>query len=242
MMINSKKIDNGMEPSPEQEAVPNTAADYLGIQLINKNYSWITIQLGYQYRELFNKEVRILEKWHPIFAYSIPTELQDALDLAERDKLYPPHPDGIIDSTHPFPAAPDDSFFNIWFRGTPSEKGRHGYHGLCEREVQIIEVFKTKDFTNPLAKAFSNIRLEQTYKQVLTLMGQPKSESLISPHPDRIHQWQKSGLKVSVESQIRRLEFREQRSEYDYSIQMAIIDEQWRVVHFARHLDFRARF
>jgi hypothetical protein len=88
-------------------------ADYVAVYVVRGTDSSIAVELSRRFLK-FGK----IESWYPRFECSVPSELRTPLDSA----------------------ASDERYFQIWFRGIPSEKGRFGRAGLCIREVRIQSV------------------------------------------------------------------------------------------------------
>lgn len=100
--------------TPEDQPVePGKPADYVAVYVLNGTDSSIAVEL-YRCFLRFGK----VERWHPHFECAVPSELQSALETA----------------------APNEHYFQIWFRGVPSCKGRFGRAGGCVREVRIQSV------------------------------------------------------------------------------------------------------
>jgi hypothetical protein len=104
---------SGCDTPADQPVEPERPADYIAVYVVHGTDSSIAVELVRRFLK-FGK----VERWYPRFECGIPPELQKALDLT----------------------APDERFFQIWFHGIPSEKGRFGPAGLCIREVRIQSV------------------------------------------------------------------------------------------------------
>jgi hypothetical protein len=108
----------GIETPAEQVVVPGAPTDYVAVLVIHGKVSWIAIELVRRHLA-FGR----VERWHPILECTAPAELQRAFNSAGCDARY----------------------FNIWFRGVPSEKDRYGEGGLCLREVRIVEISEIRE-------------------------------------------------------------------------------------------------
>ena len=97
----------------DQPLEPGQPADYVAVYIVRGPDSSVAVELSRRFLK-FGK----VESWYPRFECAVPPELQTALDSASRDERY----------------------FQIWFRGIPSDKGRFGRVGLCIREVRIQSV------------------------------------------------------------------------------------------------------
>ena len=111
-------VYQGFEVPTEQSVAPCVPADYVGVQVIRGTDSWIVVELVRRHLAFGT-----IERWQPIFECAIPAGLMDALNLKHQDERY----------------------FNIRFRGTPSEKGRYGSSGLSIREVRIAQVSEIRE-------------------------------------------------------------------------------------------------
>jgi hypothetical protein len=100
--------------TPEDQPLePGQPADYIAVCVVRGGDYSIAVELSRRFLK-FGK----IESWYPLFECAVPSELQTALDSA----------------------APEERYFQIWFRGIPSDKGRFGRVGLCIREVRIQSV------------------------------------------------------------------------------------------------------
>jgi hypothetical protein len=104
---------SGSDTREEQPIEPGQAADYVAVFVVRGANSWIAV-------ELVRRHLRFgrIERWAPTFSCVVPPELQAAIVAA----------------------APTERYFQFWFRGTPTEKGRFGRDGQCIREVCIHHV------------------------------------------------------------------------------------------------------
>jgi hypothetical protein len=106
----------------DQAMEPGLAAEYVANFIVEGTASWVAIEL---FRR-FLKSGRI-ERWAPVFTCGVPPELQVAIDAA----------------------APSGRYFQFWFHGIPTEKGRYGRDGQCLREVCIQHVSRIIEGRDP---------------------------------------------------------------------------------------------
>ncbi len=97
----------------DQPVVPGQPADYVAIFVVHGTNSWVAVELVRRFLR-FGR----IERWASTFSCAIPSEFDAALVAA----------------------SPRERYFQFWFRGTPTEKGRFGRNGQCIREVCIHHV------------------------------------------------------------------------------------------------------
>ena len=96
-----------------QPAEPGQSADYIAVYVVQGTEACIAVELTRTFLKF-----GVVERWHPIFECPVPSELQCGREATEEA----------------------ESYFQIWFRGIPSEKGRFGRAGFCNREVRILSM------------------------------------------------------------------------------------------------------
>ena len=106
---------HNVEIPAEQKVVTGQANFYIGIYAVQL---WITLQLTHPPGFTFGK----IERWWPIFGCEVRREVQAALDSPR-----------------------DERYFEMWFRGVPSERGCSGRTGVCDREVRVTQISKVRE-------------------------------------------------------------------------------------------------
>jgi hypothetical protein len=106
----AEKIEKNKETT-EQKVNPGQSSDYNGI--FNTQDLWITVELVHRFLGISK-----IERWFPIFECVIPSRLKSVIDSQTNNECY----------------------FPISFNGVPSEKGRFGRAGYCDREVRILKI------------------------------------------------------------------------------------------------------
>jgi hypothetical protein len=106
---------SGVEIPADQKVDASKPNVYFGVYALR---NWITVELTHPSGFKFGK----VERWWPIFDCDIPKQLQAAIDSFDSER-----------------------YFEIWFRGVPSENGRYGRANLCNREVRVSEVSKIRE-------------------------------------------------------------------------------------------------
>lgn len=97
---------------------PGQAADYVAVFIVRGTDSWVAVELSRRFLR-FGR----IERWAPVFECALPAELRAALDAA----------------------TPGERYFQFWFRGVPTNKGRYGRDGQCIREVCIQSVSRVRE-------------------------------------------------------------------------------------------------
>ncbi len=97
----------------DQKIEPGQAADYVAVFVVHGTDPSVAVELVPRFLKFSRAE-----RWSPVFDCAIPPELQAALDSAPTDERY----------------------FQVWFHGIPSDKGRYGRDGRSIREVRIQSV------------------------------------------------------------------------------------------------------
>lgn len=116
-------LSQDFAPPAHQEIIAGEPRDYVGIYAADAESPWIVIEQSHDPLR-FNR----VERWFPRFECALPPE------ILPPDQLFAPA-----------------RYFQLCFRGVPSERGRFGPAGACVREVSVRSITRAREGRIPEA-------------------------------------------------------------------------------------------